>query len=154
MLAHSMRDGTNHHRRPLKSADWDCLNIHVYGCEAANFSRSIRIESKQKAEYEGFSGTGGPAAHVLILSHPQDSHWLSLKYPCTNQGTGAWPFSLAEIHCEFNGYPLPRSRPWESNQIMKSLVPPKKLLFSFHVDYDLLNPSDCSVSAHIRQIFA
>ena len=30
MLAHSMGDGTSHHKRLLKSADWDYLNIHVY----------------------------------------------------------------------------------------------------------------------------
>lgn len=33
MLVHSMGDGTNHYRTPIKSAEWECLNIYVYECE-------------------------------------------------------------------------------------------------------------------------
>lgn len=50
MLAHSMGDGTSHHRRPLKSADWDYLNIHVYECEKwLTFERSIKARKQTES---------------------------------------------------------------------------------------------------------
>lgn len=33
MLARSMGDGTNHYRRPMKSADGEWLNIYACECE-------------------------------------------------------------------------------------------------------------------------